>query len=204
MQCLCINKIIIDYMPKYLYNEREVVIIDIKRIWCMPNSKTFLIKPITELLYSEINQGIWLDPFANEGTLKELIHNNTDVRIIDNDLNPTYNTDYHLDAVDFLKMFDDNSIDGVVYDPPYSLRQVSECYKNVGIPVTMETTQSSWRRKHLDEIQRVVKPNGKVFCFGWNSSGVGKTRGFELHKILLIAHGGSHNDTIVTLEIKKE
>ena len=31
------------------------------------------------------------------------------------------------------------------YDPPYSLRQVAECYKSVGIEVTMETTQSSWR-----------------------------------------------------------
>ena len=66
----------------------------------------------------------------------------------------------------------------------------------------METTQSSWRRKHLDEIQRIVKPNGKVFCFGWNSSGVGKTRGFELYRILLVPHGGSHNDTIVTVESK--
>jgi len=89
-----------------------------------------------------------------------------------------------------------------LYDPPYSLRQVSECYKNVGIPVTMETTQSSWRRKHLDEIARIIKPNGKVICFGWNSSGVGKTRGFKIKEILLVPHGGSHNDTICTVEVK--
>lgn len=38
-----------------------------------------------------------------------------------------------MDALDFLKMFDNNSVDGVVYDPPYSVRQVSECYKSVGI-----------------------------------------------------------------------
>lgn len=86
--------------------------------------------------------------------------------------------------------------------PPYSLRQVSECYKNVGVEVTQETTQSSWRSKHLDEISRIVKPNGLVISFGWNSSGVGKTRGFELLEILLVAHGGSHNDTIVTVERK--
>jgi len=168
----------------------------------MPNKKTFLIRPITDLLHSEIYSGLWLDPFANEGTLKELVHNNTDIKIIDNDLSPEYITDYHIDALDFLKMFDDNSIDGVVYDPPYSLRQVSECYKNVGIPVTQETTQSSWRRKHLDEITRIIKPNGTAICFGWNSSGVGKTRGFELYKVLLVPHGGSHNDTIITVEKK--
>ena len=49
---------------------------------------------------------------------------------------------------------------------------------------------------------RIVKPNGKVICFGWNSNGVGKTRGFDMEKILLIAHGSRRNDTIVTVETK--
>jgi len=99
-------------------------------------------------------------------------------------------------------MFEDNSVDGVLYDPPYSLRQVVECYKSVGKEVTQETTQSSWRSRHIDEIKRILKPGGKAICFGWNSSGIGKTRGFELEEILLVAHGGSHNDTIVTVERK--
>ena len=123
--------------------------------------------------------------------------------IYTNDLNPNYECDYSMDAVDFLKLFDDNSIDFVFYDPPYSLRQVSECYKNVGIGVTSQTTQSSWRTKHINEISRIVKPEGIVMCFGWNSSGIGKVRGFELIEILLVAHGGSHNDTIVTVEKKQ-
>ena len=40
------------------------------------------------------------------------------------------------------------------------------------------------------------------FCisFGWNSNGMGKNRGFEIVEILLVAHGGHHNDTIVTVE----
>ena len=99
-------------------------------------------------------------------------------------------------------MFDDKDIDVVLYDPPYSLRQVVECYKSVGIEVTKETTQSSWRRKHLDEISRIVKPEGLVFSFGWNSSGAGKKRGFKQIEILLVSHGGSRNDTIVTVEKK--
>jgi hypothetical protein len=66
----------------------------------------------------------------------------------------------------------------------------------------METTQSSWRAKHLDEIQRILKIGGRCLCFGWNSNGVGKKRDFEMQEILLISHGGSKNDTICTLEIK--
>lgn len=163
------------------------------RIWAMPNSRTFSIKPIKDLLERIVKYDEkWVDAFANESKVAN----------ITNDLNPDYSTDYHMDALDFFKLFEDNSIDGVLYDPPYSLRQVSECYKNVGIPVTMETTQSSWRSKHLDEIKRILKPNGKVICFGWNSSGVGKVRGFELEEVLLVPHGGSHNDTIVTVERK--
>jgi DNA modification methylase len=133
-----------------------------------------------------------IDPFANTSKLAK----------ITNDLNPDYDTDYHLDATDFLKTFESNSVDFIFYDPPYSLRQVSEVYKSVGIEVTMETTQSSWRTKHINEIARVLKPNGIVMCFGWNSSGVGRDRGFELLEILLVPHGGSHNDTIVTVERK--
>jgi DNA modification methylase len=133
-----------------------------------------------------------IDPFANESKIAK----------VTNDLNPEYDTDYHLDALDFLQTFERESVDLVLYDPPYSLRQVSECYKSVGIEVTMETTQSSWRSKHINEISRIVKPNGLVISFGWNSSGVGVKLGFELVEILLVAHGGSHNDTIVTVERK--
>jgi len=165
------------------------------RVWEMPNSNTFDIKCISKLIHKylkpEFNS---IDPFANKSKLAK----------ITNDLNPAMETNYHLDADDFLKLFQDNSIDFCFYDPPYSLRQVSECYKNVGIPVTMETTQSSWRTKHINQISRIIKPGGIVMCFGWNSSGVGRVRDFELLEILLVAHGGSHNDTIVTVERKKE
>lgn len=167
--------------------------IKFNRVWAMPNKNTFEILPIKNLIHKYLSKDMEsIDPFANSCKLAK----------ITNDLNPEFDTDYHLDANDFLKTFEDNSIDLVFYDPPYSLRQVSECYKNVGIEVTMETTQSSWRSKHINEISRILKPNGLVMCFGWNSSGVGKVRGMELIEVLLVPHGGSHNDTIVTVERK--
>lgn len=168
----------------------------------MPNKQTFSIKPINNLLREEINSGVVIEPFAYIGTLKSIFKDIKAIKIIDNDLNPTYNTDYHMDALDFLKQFPDCCADVVVYDPPYSLRQVSECYKGVGVSVTQETTQASWRARHLDEIARILKPNGKALCFGWNSNGVGKKRGMVLEKVLLVPHGGSKNDTICTVETK--
>ena len=68
----------------------------------------------------------------------------------------------------------------------------------------MQTTQASWRTKHINEISRILRPGGISISFGWNSSGIGKKRGFEIIEILLVAHGGMHNDTICTVERKTQ
>lgn len=99
-------------------------------------------------------------------------------------------------------MFSDESVDMVLYDPPYSPRQVSECYKQFGRTVNLQTTQSSYWGKQKTEIARIVRPGGIVISCGWNSSGIGKTHGFTILEILSAAHGGHHNDTIVTVETK--
>jgi hypothetical protein len=139
-------------------------------------------------------KSLWIDPFAN----------NTGSAYVGvtNDLNPEFNTDYNMDALNFLQLFNTNSVDGVLYDPPYSIRQVAECYKGVGVNVTSEMTRSDFYTKHKKEIARIIRPGGKVICFGWNSGGIGKKLGFELTRILLVPHGGTHNDTIVTVEVK--
>lgn len=165
----------------------------INRVWAMPNSKTFSIIPIKELVERYTGQGgIIVDPFAN----------GSQIGTITNDLNPKFNTTYHLDALEFLKLLDNECADVVLYDPPYSLRQVKECYEGVGVTVTAEHTKSSWRAKHLDEIARILRPGGVCLCFGWNTNGVGKKRGFEMVEVLIVPHGGSKNDTLCTVERK--
>lgn len=62
-------------------------------------------------------------------------------------------------------------------------------------------TQSYWSNLKK-EIGRVVKKNGRVISFGWNSGGIGQKYGFEIQRILLVPHGGQHNDTIVVLDQK--
>jgi predicted methyltransferase len=161
--------------------------------WEMPNSNTFDIRCIKAFIerYNDSNL-ISIDPFANKNRIAK----------ITNDIDPSMDTTYHLDAHEFLKQFEDKSIDIVLFDPPYSPRQISECYKKLGLSVNMQTTQSSFWSKLKDEISRIVKPGGIVLSFGWNSGGVGKKRGFEMLEIMLVAHGGQHNDTICTAEIK--
>ena len=157
----------------------------------MPNKWTFTIIPIRNLLSQELTSALWIDPFAGEHS----------PATITNDLNPKRPTNYHMDALMFLKQFDDNSVDGVLYDPPYSSRQVKECYENIG-QHGFDGRSNFWS-DNKNEIARIIKPGGKVICFGWNSMGCGIARGFIMKRILLVPHGGSRNDTICTVEIKQ-
>lgn len=165
----------------------------INRTWSMPNKETFKIKPIKELLDRYVN-GRWVDPYAGYNS----------PATIQNDLNLDIKgmCFSHKEATIFLKEQLDNSCDGVLFDPPYSPRQLSESYKKFGLSVNMQTTQSSYWSKCRKEIARIIKPEGICISFGWNSCGIGKKLGFKILEILLVSHGGGHNDTIVTVERK--
>ena len=66
----------------------------------------------------------------------------------------------------------------------------------------MQDTQSSFWSQRKDKIAELIKPFGLCISFGWNTNGLGLNRGFEILEILMVAHGGAHNDTIVTVERK--
>jgi hypothetical protein len=166
----------------------------IERKWAMPNKWTFTIKPIRELLEDEgCNQGMWCDPFAGKNSPAEMT----------NDLNPDIRAKYHTDALTFLRQLKTGVYTGVLFDPPYSITQAAQCYRDFGTDKlkTSVANMGYWKQVK-DEIARVLKPKGKVICFGWSSMGLGKGRGFEMQRILLVPHGGSKNDTIVTVETK--
>lgn len=167
--------------------------ITLRREWAMPNEWTFQIGPIGDLVEREVanSDGLWIDPFAGE----------SDIADVTNDFNDELDTDYTLKAEEFLSRFDDSEVDGgVLFDPPYSPRQVKEMYDNVGIEVRMDDVQSTFYSRKRDAIERVCAPGATVLSFGWNSVGIGKTRGFEKREVLLVSHGGAHNDTICTVE----
>jgi hypothetical protein len=166
---------------------------EIRRVWNMPNKWTFKIKPIRELLQRYVDpEKLWIDPFAGENS----------PATITNDLNPNVEADYHMDARKFLGMFPENHADGILYDPPYSPTQVKRVYDSIGLETTMDDTRTQFWSDARDQISRVIKDDGIVISFGWSSNGVGKTRGFEILEILLVPHGGIHNDTIVVVEKK--
>lgn len=167
----------------------------INRKWAMPNKNTFKIKCISELIEKwivEINPNEVVEPYSNTSKYGT----------ITNDLNPEFNTMYNLDALDFLKLLKEDCYDFCLYDSPFSNRQISESYKNIGFIPEGNYTQSSFWSKQKNEIQRIMKKDSIVISFGWNTNGMGINRGFKIEEILLVAHGGAHNDTICTVERK--
>lgn len=168
----------------------------INRKWAMPNKNTFQIPPIKRLIEKYITTSeVWIDPYSNNSPFAHLCTTN--------DLNMGVASDFHLESIEFLRLYQDQSVDGVLFDPPYSPRQISECYKQVGREVHMKDTQSSFYGDRKREVARVLRPGGLALCFGWNSGGVGLTNGMELVEILIVPHGGAHNDTICTVEVKR-
>jgi hypothetical protein len=164
-----------------------------ERKWAMPSPWTFSIKPINELLTRYLVGPLDIvDPFCGQSGFANHF----------NDLAVS-----GLSATEWLDSLIDNTGDGwadaVLLDPPYSPRQVSECYKGVGKTVGMKDTQTAVLYKEsVERLDRLLKPGGIAFRFGWNSAGFGKSRGYEMLEILLVPHGGAHNDTIVTVERK--
>lgn len=166
----------------------------IAKKWAMSSVDTLTIKPIFELFKKyHRRKDVVVDPFAR----------NCKLGTITNDLNPDCNTTYHLDALQFLKMLKSEMYDFVIYDPPFSYRQASEAYKSFGKEwMTYSVTNARYWSKIKNEVARILKPNGICMCCGWNTNGLGKSRGFRMDEILICSHGAGKNDTLVTIEHK--
>ena len=160
----------------------------------MPSSDTFDCKPLGDFVQKYLqNASCSVDPFAR----------NKKWATYTNDLNPKTEAQYHMDAEAFLVMLKEQGVkaDLVIMDPPYSPRQISEQYKEAGITAGMKDTQNAvlYSRVRAAAFE-LLKPTSTVLSFGWSTNGMGKKYGMEIDEILLVCHGGAHNDTIAIAE----
>lgn len=164
----------------------------INREFAFPSAWTFTIKPISRLLTRYVGDGLgWLDPFAGENSPAE--HTN--------DLNPSRPSKYHLEAVDFMKIMTEK-YNGILFDPPYSYRQVTEMYSGIGLKASQKDTSAQFYNRVIVEAAEKIKLGGVAISFGWNTKGFSKKHGFEIIEILIVNHGDFRNDTLCTVERK--
>ena len=160
--------------------------------WAMPSKWTFEVPVLRDVIRRYKTEGeVWADPFAGFNSPAELT----------NDLNPASPAKFHLEAVEFLRQIVE-PLDGVIFDPPYSLTQVARSYSDMGLEFKGSENPTGGFPKARDEIARLVRPGGYVLSYGWNTVGMGKKRGFEKIEVVVCCHGGNRNDTLVCVERK--
>lgn len=149
----------------------------------MPRADTFGLPPVAELLDRWLEgRAVIVDPFARNATRGT----------VTNDLDPGTTAQHHKHADAFVTGLAAEGLvaDAVLLDPPYSPRQIKDCYHASGLKTSRTATQHAGLIARVrDSVARIVRPGGVVISFGWNSVGMGKGRGFGLAEILLVSSG---------------
>lgn len=114
------------------------------------------------------------DPFAREGFVGKLPN------CISNDLNPEFDTDYNLEFKDFARVMHMKKMafDLVVFDPPYSLRQLKEHYDGIGKDLKLWQTHNMWG-EGKNMLAHHMPVGSVVISLGWTTYGFGRKRGFQ-------------------------
>jgi hypothetical protein len=157
--------------------------------WAMPSRWTFQIPPVAEFVRRwTMDRTSIVDPFCGTSTIAH--HRNDLAR-------------EGVDAEEFVRRLIAVGIrsDCVIFDPPYSPRQIAECYKSVGRkPTTKDTQNAALYARVRTALAEILDPGGVALSFGWQSSGFGKR--WPTGEILMVQHGGAHNDTICVAQVK--
>jgi hypothetical protein len=153
---------------------------------------TYLKTSLNRYTFSNTKIRSWVEHYA-EGRVLNLFAGKTLLNCdeVRNDLDPTMNADYHLDALQFCNAWNGTKFNTVLLDPPFAYRKSMEMYNGV---------ISSPFRRIKDSILDILTENGIVITFGYHSVVMGKRRGFKQEHILLLSHGGAIHDTIAVIE----
>lgn len=102
-------------------------------------------------------------------------------------------TNYHKDALQFVKEWSGHKFNTILLDPPYAARKSMEMYGG---------RMASPFNQLKDVLLTILENKGIInyLRISLCKLSMGKVRGFETEKILLISHGGAIHDTIATIE----
>jgi hypothetical protein len=116
-----------------------------------------------------------------------------------NDIDPSTSATSHLDALEWLKTFDDGVMDVVLFDPPFSPIQAERRY---GKGMSNIYTQGGYLSDVYFESSRILKTGGRFLKLGYNSNRPHST--FELVEMWVTCFGANRNDVIMTLWEKNQ
>ena len=153
---------------------------------------TYIKTPLNKYTFKVPKIRRWVEEFA-EGRVLNLFAGliKLDLDEVRNDIRESMEADYHLDALEFVKQYKGEEFNTILLDPPYSYRKSMEMYDG--------KVMSSFNAVK-NELPMILSNNGMVMTFGYHSTVMGKSRGFEIEHICLMSHGGAIHDTIASIE----
>lgn len=111
--------------------------------------------------------------------------------IVRNDLNPDRDADIHVDVAEVARHVEPQSFDTVVFDPPFDDLQAADKYDSLRADSVLEA---------FGQFAELVKPQGRVITFGWNSWGMRSHAAFEREETMLFQRGPVKRDVIATID----
>jgi len=111
--------------------------------------------------------------------------------IIRNDLNPDRDADYHVDVCDISDKIGADSVDTVVYDPPFSTEQAGSSYDGVNV---------AHEGQAMREIDTVLRPGGRVIKFGFSTTTMPGELDYTRELVVIFNTLGRMNDWLMTVD----
>lgn len=155
----------------------------------------FEIPNIKEKIYNIIN-------LFNNPTIINPFSDNNKIATITNDFDINKNSDFHLEALDFLQHLKNDSCDIFLFDPPSNPNRMKFYFEEMNLKLHKKYYLTDYWTKLKKEITRILKINGYVISLGYNSGGVGKTNGFNIEEILILSNYYLKNDIFCVIDKK--
>ncbi|MDZ5810052.1 hypothetical protein U4E84_01615 [Halorubrum sp. AD140] len=120
----------------------------------------------------------------------KLVH---DDRIVRNDIDVDRDADLHVDVCEIADHFEPETFDTVVYDPPFSQYQSNRSYegRNVG--------DDALAKRQIDEL---LSPGGRFIQFGFTTTGMPMSLGYERQEVAIFNTLGRMNDYLAVVDEK--
>lgn len=138
----------------------------------------------------------WVERHLNGRTLNvcagktKLAH---DHEIIRNDIDTDRDADTHYDVCEIAKHFPAESCGTIVYDPPFTQHQATRTYDG------KEVGDDALAKRQFDEL---LKPGGRVIQFGYTTTCMPMSFGYEREHVAVWNTLGRMNDYLSVIDTK--
>lgn len=121
-----------------------------------------------------------------------------DYEIVRNDLDENRDTDLHVDVCEIADHFESESFGTILYDPPFSENQANESY-DLGDGEAVVAGRDAIAKRQFDEL---LKPGGRVIQFGFTTTCMPSSLGYERREVGVWNTLGRCNDYLSVVDEK--